>query len=201
MRFHLGSIPDEFTPDTSWRAIREPDPIMAQFLSSFVGIGVAILVCYCWHHIGVPISLNPFKGLPKLLGLLLLLSSVPTLIVVHELLHVIIHPGSGRSSASVLGVWPSRLVFYAHYSGPMSRNRFLTILATPFLIITILPLCAAAMGLLSPTLAISGAWFSTLNALAACVDYCGIVVIWTQVPQNAIVQNQTWRTYWKSNVE
>lgn len=196
MRFRLGSIPDDFTPDSSWRPIREPGPVAAQFLALPIGLGAALLIGYCWLLVSVPSSMR-IEGHHAPLDVEALLLSFPVLIAIHELLHAIAHPHFGRSSATVIGAWPSRLLFYAHYCGPLSRNRFLAIFAMPFLIISVLPLAVAAAGVLPSGVMMWAAWFSIWNALFACGDCTGMALILFQVPRAAIVQNQGWRTYWR----
>lgn len=196
MRFHLGSIPDEFTPDSSWRPIREPGPIVLQLFAVPIGLGVALLMGYGWHLVGVTISLR-FESRHALHFLVALVLSFPALIVVHELLHAIVHPRFGRSPATVIGAWPRRLLFYAHYSGPLTRDRFLAVGAMPFLVISVLPLVVATSGVLPPALTFWAAWFSTWNAFFACGDYFCIAIILFQIPRAATVQNQSWRTFWR----
>ncbi|MFO0898325.1 MAG: DUF3267 domain-containing protein [Pirellulales bacterium] len=121
-------------------------------------------------------------------------------------------PGLGRGprtapcrGASRLGnfacdrhrAWPSRLLFYAHYCGPLSRDRFLAVLVMPLLVITGLPLLLAALGWLPAWSTPVLASFSIWNALFACGDMVGLLLILAQIPRRAIVQNQGWRTYWK----
>ena len=50
MRFHLGSIPEtpEFTPDASWRAIREPTPWVMRALALPIGVAAAAIVMVLW---------------------------------------------------------------------------------------------------------------------------------------------------------
>ena len=197
MRFKLGPIPDEFTLDSSWRPIREPSPLVMQFFATPMALGMAFVVGYGWHWVGMPASLQ-FDVHDAAVFLFALVLSFPALVVVHELLHAAVHPGWGLSHCTILGAWPRRLLFYAHYSGPLSRNRFLCVFTMPFLIITVLPLGMAACGLQLPTLMRwADAWASTLNALASCGDYFGMILVSLQVPEAAIVQNQGWRTYWK----
>lgn len=196
MRFHLGAIPDEFQPDATWRPIREPGPIALQFIAVPVGFGAAALASYCWHLIGSP---NPvqFHLLHPILFVVLFLLFFVVLVVLHELLHAVVHPRLGRTRATVIGAWPSRLLFYAHYSGPLTRNRFLAVFAMPFLVITVLPLVIAATTGLPLALHRVASWFSIWNALFACGDYVGMALIFFQIPRAATVQNQGWRTYWK----
>jgi hypothetical protein len=196
MRLRLGPIPDEFTPDSSWRPIREPGPIVTQICALPLGIGAAVLAAYCWHKVGTSASFQ-ISGSHAVLFLVALVLSFPTLIVVHELLHAIVHPRFGRSPATIIGAWPSRLLFYAHYSGALSRDRLLLVFAMPFLGITVLPLAVAALGLIPPALTATAAWFSTWNALFACGDYFGFALILAQVPRKAVLQNQGWHTFWK----
>jgi hypothetical protein len=196
MRFHLGAIPEDFEPDGSWRPIHEPNPIVMQFFAVPIGLGVALFVGYCWHWLGVLTTVH-FRAGHAAFFLVALLLSFPALIIVHELLHAVVHPRCGRSPATIIGAWPSRGLFYAHYCGPLTRDRFLAVFAMPFLIITVLPILVSATGLLPPRLAMAAAWFSTWNALFACADYLGIALVLLQIPRAAIVQNRGWRTYWK----
>lgn len=197
MRFHFGAIPNEFTPDDSWRPIREPGPLMMQLIALPIGVGVALAIGFCWLSIGGPMSVGFASGQADMF-LTALVLSFPLLIVVHEFLHAVVHPRCGRSRATIIGAWPARLLFYAHYSGPMSRERFLAVFAMPFLVITILPLIVAALWALSPPLLFWATWFSIWNAFFACGDILGFVLILFQVPSRASVQNQSWNTYWQS---
>jgi hypothetical protein len=56
------------------------------------------------------------------------LPSLMALVVVHELIHAMVHPHGGKSDTTILGLWPSRLLFYAHYDGELTRYRFIAIL-------------------------------------------------------------------------
>lgn len=192
MRFHLGGVPNDpdFVPDGTWKALREPSPWLMQLyafplgLIAFGGIGA---LWFCTTNLKASVLDSP--------GFIVLgfLAFFP-LIVAHELIHALVHPQFGRSERSILGFWPSRLLFYAHYAGELSRNRFLAICAMPMLVITILPsaFCMATghvHGLI--------AWISTWNAFFACGDMFGIILINFQVPSRAGVRNQGWKTYWR----
>ena len=137
--------------------------------------------------------LTPLRGLPFDSPSALLATFV-VIIPVHELIHAVVHPRSGCSADSILGFWPSRMLFYAHYAGELSRTRFVTILLTPFFVISFVPLVACAItGRSSGLLALG----SALNALCACGDIFAAVLLLSQIPANARVRNQGWRTYWK----
>jgi len=80
MRFNLGPVPDEFTPDGTWRPIREPGPIVMQFLALPLGLGIASVVGYGWHRVGMPASLQfqfRYAGVFVLAMLLLVITVLP----------------------------------------------------------------------------------------------------------------------------
>lgn len=156
--------------------------------ASFVTIGVL----WFWT---TPLSSERFES-PDFL-VLGLISFVP-MIVFHELIHAAVHPKSGRSDRSILGFWPSRLLFYAHYDGELTRNRFIAILAMPTIVMTFLPLAVAMTMNSSHELV---AWVSTWNAFFACGDLFGIILLLFQVQSRAICRNQEWKTYWKSSAD
>jgi hypothetical protein len=184
MRFHLGTIPDspDFVPDASWLSLREPSPWLAQLIALPIGVVAAVVT-----------PLRDVKPTLSMPGLLLAFAGI---VVVHEFIHALVHPMAGRSSHSILGFWPSQVVFYAHYDGELSRNRFVTILLMPLVVISIVPLLVAAA-----TQVTSGwaAFISAFNAFLACVDMLGAGMVLFQIPANRIVRNKGWRTYWREH--
>jgi hypothetical protein len=122
------------------------------------------------------------------------------LIPVHELLHAAFHPGAGLSSDTVIGLWPSRLLFYAAYEGPMARNRFLLVFMGPYLVLSLLPVVAIpllrAIGA-GPVPLLALAFLAFIGAAVAAGDVVGAILVLTQVPADAVVRNQGWRTYWR----
>lgn len=189
MRFHLGAIPEtpEFLPDSSWKPLREPTPWVMQLLALPVGIVACIVVGFLWFF------LIPLRDISLDSPGMVLIAFV-AIIPIHELIHAAVHPHSGLSANSILGLWPSRMLFYAHYVGELSRGRFIAILLMPLLIISIVPLFACAIAGRSSALL---AFTSTLNALFACGDMLGVGLLLFQVPSDATVRNQGWKTFWK----
>jgi hypothetical protein len=199
MRFHIGPPPTspDFIPNSAWRPLAEPSPYLLQVIALPIGLLASGSVAWCWAQLlGTRIE---FSSLVALLGfLLLLLLAFPLLIAVHELIHAAIHPQLGWSRATIVGVWPSRLIFFAHYDGALSRTRLLAIFAMPMLLLTLVPL--ALWAAVHPPAPVAGwllAWCGTWNALFSCGDLVGILLILAQVPRTAIVRNQGWKTYWK----
>jgi len=193
MRFRVGAIPEcaEFTPCDPWRPLREPGLLLMQIIALPLGIGVAAVVGVAWLAIA---PAGDVWSLPPFAPLLIILGIIP----VHELIHAAVHPGMGRTHESLLGLWPSRGVFYAHYDGELSRNRLIAILAMPFVVISLLPLVVCGvLGVTSPVIAFA----STLNAFMSYGDLFGITLLLWQTPRTSRVRNQGWRTYWKTAAE
>jgi hypothetical protein len=158
-----------------------------QLCATPIGFALAFGIGYLWFRftsVSLSITIKPEDmstvALMCRLGL-------PLLVVVHEFIHASVHPLGGRSNASVIGFWPSRVLFYGHYTGALSRERFLAILLAPFLVLSVLPLLVALTGALPPGLAGSTlAWCSTLNALFACGDLFGAALVAAQIPRGRL---------------
>jgi hypothetical protein len=189
MRFHLGAIPatPDFSPDASWQPLREPTPWVFQLLALPLGVAACVAVGALWFLL-TPVRDLPFDSLGALLA------TFVVIVPVHELIHAAVHPRGGGSDDSILGFWPSRLLFYAHYAGELSRTRFIAILLMPTLVISFVPLVACAItGCPSGLLA----FISAFNALLACGDIFGVGLLLFQVPSDARVRNQGWKTFWR----
>ena len=192
MRLHLGSIPtsSDFSPGEQWKRLREPSPWRAQLIATPIAIIAGALVALLWY------LLTPLREITALCErpFLLLLAFV-VLSVAHELVHAAVNPMAGLSPRTILGFWPSRLLFYAHYDGELSRSRFLVLLLTPLLVISVAPLAVAAFGQIT-----SGwtAFVSVLNTVLAGLDMFGAGLVLWQIPSTAIVRNQGWNTYWRN---
>ena len=190
MKFHCGAVPDapDFSPDAAWRPLREPSPWVMQLFAIPLGIVACIVVALLWRF------LTPFRDVsfnsPGILVIFLV-----AIIPIHELLHAAAHPRGGVSASSILGCWPSRGLFYAHYLGELSRERFIAILLMPFLVISFAPWLVCAILSRSPALLV---FISMVNALFACGDIFAVGLLLFQVPSGATVRNKGWRTFWKA---
>lgn len=190
MRFYFGAPPgaDDFEPEaTGWRPIKEPSPWVMQFFALPLGILVAVGLGAAWVGLATVDELFPSSYA-------ILAFEFVVLVVVHELLHTLIHPHNGRSESTILGFWPSRLLFYAYYNNVIPRNRFIMVLAFPFLAVSIMPLCLSILlGIRSSVLA----FVSVFNGLLSCGDLLGALLVATQIPNTAVARNKGYRTYWK----
>ena len=189
LQFRVGPVPDnpDFDPIAEgWQRIREPGPVLVQI----IGLPVGLLVCA--SLVGLLYLLWP-GGSPTLstwLTLVLLGGMIPA----HELIHALTYPGGLSSSQTIIGLWPSRVVAYAHYEGETSRNRLLLVFITPFVGLSLLPIILlATVGWPSFELAL----LAILNGAASAGDLMSLFIIGQQIPSRAVVRNKGWRTYWR----
>ena len=193
LRFHFGAIPSspDFRPDTLWKPLRAPSPWMEKLVFLPMGIVTAGVVAVLWLAI-TPLQVQDVISTMSLAAFLV---SFAGIVVVHELLHVAVHPMSGRSPHSIVGFGPS-IGFYGHYGGEMTRNRFVAILLMPLVIISFVPLLVAAVAQ-----AASGwvAFISAFNAFCAGTDILLAGLVLFQIPATAIVRQQGWRAYWREH--
>ncbi len=193
MRLHFGAIPSspDFTPDASWKPLRAPSLWMGKLVFFPIGIVAAAVVAVLWLAI-TPLQVQDVISTLSLSGLVV---SFAGMVVVHELLHVVVHPMSGRSPHSIVGFGPS-IGFYGHYGGEMTRNRFVVILLAPLVVISFVPLLVAAVARVASGW---GAFISAFNALCACADILDAGLVLFQIPATAIVRQQGLRTYWREH--
>jgi hypothetical protein len=125
-----------------------------------VGLGVCLLVALAWKLLAFPSLPVGRARVGELLAAALVI------VVGHELLHLAAFPGAGRRDA-IAGLWPQRFAAFVQYLRPTSRNRFVVMAVTPFVVITLLPLAAAAGGLqVAPYIQ----WISVINGFGAGAD-------------------------------
>jgi hypothetical protein len=194
MRLHFGAIPSspDFTPDTLWKPLRQPSPWMALLVALPIGIVAAGVVAVLWLAM-TPLQVHDVTSTMSLCGLLV---SLAGMVVVHELIHLVVHPMSGRSPHSIVGVGGPSTGVYAHYAGEMTRNRFVAILLMPLVVISFVPLLVAA------AIQVASGWvafISVFNAFGACLDILDAGLVLFQIPATAIVRQQGLRTYWREH--
>ena len=205
MRFRYGPIPEDdvFHPEAQgWSDLREPGPLLLNILAIPTSILLIVVTIYAislaWE--GGPLAIvqevleqsgpNPF-----LVFLIVLVISIP----LHELVHLFTHPQFGRSNKSIFGLWLSRGMFYAHYEGAVSRNRFLSILAAPYLVLAWSPVIILAfIGISVPIVYVEIlVSVALINCVLPAGDVLGFFLLVSQVPSSACVKNKGWKSYWK----
>jgi hypothetical protein len=186
MRLHIGEIPDspDFVPDESWTLMREPTPWVMQLLSLPLGLGLSLALGVLWFTL-TPLGRAPAPSLAELFGALL------AIVPAHESLHLLMHP---RTGDSIVGFWPSRLLFYTHYHNQLPCRRYLAVLIMPLVGLSLLTLVVCA---LTATASAFLAMAAVANALLASGDLFAVGSLLAQVPLDAQLRNKGWRVYWK----
>lgn len=193
MRWEWGAIPETpgFEPeqDERWQPLAEPELERFQSMAMVV-MGVSLLpLLAMWRAVAEWAGASPWDRSMMWAGL-----NFPVLVVAHEVVHMLLHPGAGRHDHSVLGGVPKQGLFFAIYMGEMSRERLLLVLVAPLFVLTLLPwlLCV-----LTGTYSAFWATISAVNGTSACGDIMAIWLVWRGVPRGAVVRNQGWKTWWR----
>jgi hypothetical protein len=122
-------------------------------------------------------------------------------IVIHEFLHLICHPGGGRSDQSMVLIWPRRFQFGVYYAGFMPRSRWLVMRLAPLVGLTLMP---TLFLLLADPSEFSFLWrqFVVLvilvNGLGAGSDVVASVIVARQVPAHGEVGIWNGRACWRA---
>ncbi|HCC46984.1 MAG TPA: hypothetical protein DEQ38_02530 [Elusimicrobia bacterium] len=217
MKFHIGGVPEttDFRPDASWRTVLGPGLWGLQLLAVLPALIFAAAVAWLWSYL-IPIKdmwssfdvimpvvrgivnltagMVPANMVPGVASLLSLMALFPLIIIavaayslLHELVHISVHPGFGISERSILGVWPSKMVPFAYYNGELSLFRYLAIVVAPLIIISFVPmLVCGILGRASGLLAV----ISILNVLGSSGDIFMLGLIISQVPWSAKIRGQ-----------
>ena len=208
MCFILGPPPDDadFAPEQGgWRRLREMGPRTLMVIGSLAGVPLSALFAYGWSRIPGTALTFSFDVMslgrwgPVLLPLLLILTMAVffgVLIFVHELIHALACPGFGLTSATFLGVWPSKILAYASHNGPISFGRGIFVGMAPFLVLSVAPLLVAFAGgphwqLLTVT--------SVMNSMVCGGDVVICLMFSSQIPHDAMLRNKGWDTWWRPN--
>ena len=194
MILKYGPLPEqpEFVPDDRWFLVREPSLPGFQLRAIPIALVTIALLAALWIVL-TPIMqiVNRLTFPLRVFNFILCLLGV---IVVHELIHVSIHPKIGSTKDSVIGLWPSRMFIYTIYIGELSKNRCLAILIMPFVALSILPLVFAAM---TGVISFWAAYISIVNGFLASGDLLAAFMTIRQFPKGAIIRTKGWSTYWK----
>lgn len=197
MKLHRqDGLPDnpDFEPraEDDWRPLPEP-PVEKLQVYALVPLALSLpsmIAAWVWAATLAGGASFP----PGWRGLAALLPGILLVMAVHEAIHLLLHPGSGRHAHSVLGASSKHGIVYALYFGEMTRMRYVAILLGPFIVLSVLPLlwCLA-------TRTFSGwaAAVSLLNAMFACGDLLAAWLILRGAPSRALMRNRGYYTWWR----
>ncbi len=188
MKFTVGPIPEDvhFQPDRDvWTIVREPSIERLMLLSIPIAVLLGLGVILLWiqltpvgvYDIHVPWSI----------------AAMPFCIPFHEMAHASGFPVTSWLSKTCFGVWPSRLAFYTHYQGSLSRDRVLVVLALPFALISISPLVLCSVFRTVPPVVM---YVSIGNAFLCSMDLASFMLVLLQLPRSAVVRQQGMKMWW-----
>ena len=192
MRFIFGPIPPSrvSTPrDEGWTALREPSAGI--FIIQVLLLSVPFLVA----ALAILLGLKGFLRAHPL-ALAALVTFFAIMIPLHETMHAVVYPGGLRSRHLVMGAWLRRGLCYVVYDTPVSRNRILMMLATPFIAMSLL--LAVATALAPSELRMVGILAILVHTAVCTGDFATMLRLIRQVPKTALVLNDGWTTFWKS---
>jgi hypothetical protein len=194
VKFRLGAVPSdpEFRPEAAgWRPIREPGPVAVQLIALPVAAAALLLVG------GLLAVAAPGAELSG--DLLVALVVLALLTPLHEMGHAFLTPRFGTTARTLIGFWPTRLLFYAFYDGSLSRGRHLLVSVAPLLLLSALPIGLLALGAARESAAGQSAlaFLAFVNSAVSSGDVVGATLVLVQVPRSAEVRFGGWRTYWR----
>ena len=203
MRFVVNPTPPALNtqplPD-GWTLIRQPKPRLA--LAAAIAVGLALpmipfilLILESWLF---PImDTRPNVNIPAWTIIPVLLASV----ALHELLHLLGHPGGGRSPQSQVLVWPRKLQIGVFYDGLLPRSRWLAMRLAPLFGLTVLP---ALLLLAAYPFQVNYIWQQIsimvilVNSVGAGGDLVAALIVLRQVPRGGEVGVWQGRAYWRA---
>lgn len=184
MKFIKEKFPSEedfYPEDEGFIPMKEPDQKKFMIWMNIFVVLLSILVLIVIENIYGDINI------------IILAITLIFIIVPHELIHALCFPEHISSDKVVIGSYIKGGVFFAHYSGEMTKGRFLKVLIAPFIILTIIP---ALFCVFVSDIEILR-YLSIANGLGAVGDIFGFFLVLKNVPKYGVVRNKGYKTYYK----
>ncbi len=202
MRFLMNPTPPAGIPQPlpeGWSLIRQPKPRRALSVAIAAGLGLPVIPFLLmglesWLF-PIP-DTRPYVDIPVWIVPAVVLVSV----MLHALLHLLFHPGGGRSPGSQVLVWPGKLQIGVYYEGFMPRSRWLAMRLAPLFGLTVLP---AVLLLAAYPFLFDFFWQQFLvmvilvNSLGAGADLVAARIVARQVPRGGEVGIWQGRACWR----
>jgi hypothetical protein len=205
MRFQIGNLTavDPSPPEgEGWTRLVSPSSPTAHLLAWLIGIAtlVALLaVVITSSLITLPATFPPSDAegaTPWLAVVLTLLLSVPA----HELVHAVFYPDHGLSPATLLVVWPGKLLVGVSYEGHISRSRWLMMRLAPFALLSVVPTILLAATSRVPRSFAAETSLSLLllvNSLGSGGDILAAAWVFLKVPRGSALAFKAGYAYWR----
>jgi hypothetical protein len=143
-------------------------------------------------------GLNPsIKAVVKQEGLLLVISVMLLTIVVHELLHAATYKLLVPKAPVWFGLDKQSGMIYCYCPTPLSRLRFIIVILTPFVLMTLVPFMLTSTGIIAPSLLLVVAG---MNAIGAGADLV-LATLAIMVPRDMAIQSSGMGEYYGQRPE
>lgn len=194
MRFIYGPIPpsETFKPsDAGWVPLDRSESdrfVIVASAMAMVPLAAGLLVLFSDDAS----TIMRFKADPRAFTVFIV--SLLLLVPVHEFIHALAYGVPLHSRQLITGIWLSRFAWYVLYDAPLRRRRVLLMSAAPFTVLTTVGVLAVW---LVPREWQVAAGFVLLIHTSLCTG--DALVLWrllNQVPKDAFIHNDGWRTYW-----
>jgi hypothetical protein len=201
MRFVINPRPhvsaEAILPD-GWRIIPQPTAREGLWISILVGL-VLLLIPFALLVVDSYLVPRAESNADATVSVWVLIPVVLGSIVVHEMLHLVGHPGGGSSGQSLVLVWPGKFQFGVLYEGWMGRARWLVMRLAPLAGLVALP---TLILMIDPgTIPFFWRQFLALamlvNAVGAGGDLAASVIVARQVPRGGEIGIWNGRACWR----
>ncbi len=182
-----------------WSLIHQPRPRSALTMAIIAGLMLPVIpiILTSLESCLFPITdTRPYVSIPAWIPIPVVLVSL----VLHELLHLLGHPGGGLSPKSQVLVWPRKLQIGVFYDGFMPRRRWLAMRLAPLFGLTVLPalfLLIAYPFLISFFWQVFVALVILVNSLGAGGDLVAALIVVRQVPRTGEIGIWHGRACWR----
>lgn len=187
---------DQELKGNDWTPLKEPQSIGKATLISIPFMLVNLVICIAVILMLDGLSWQEFgfteEGFEITFSLWYVLGFV-SMIIIHELIHLVFVPNFLRSDKTYLGItWQAGFILTEDV---ISKSRFLLVSFAPFILISIvLPIILSWFGLLTPFLKV----LIIINGVSSSVDFLNSYMIMKQVPKGGRIINNGFKTYWKA---
>ncbi len=202
MRIVMNPTPPAGVPQPlpqGWSLIRQPRPRRALAAAIAAGLGLPVIPCML---MGIESWLFPITDTRPYvtIGAWTFVPVVLFSVLLHELLHLLGHPGGGRLPGSQVLVWPRKLQIGVFFDGFMPRSRWLAMRLSPLFGLTVLP---ALLLLATYPFLIDYFWQQFIvmvilvNSLGAGGDLVAALIVARQVPREGEIGIWQGRACWR----
>lgn len=178
-----------------WIPLKEPQKVSTAILLSVPLMFLGALVTIGIIKLFSDFSLSDFGWTDNTFTLTIdfgIIFGLITLLIIHELLHLVFIPNFLRSEKTYVGV--TTFGGFVVCEEEISKTRFICISLAPYILLSVLlPTILGLLGLLTPLLK----FLIIFNALGSSVDLLNLLLVGKQVPRDGIIISNGPKTYWK----